>query len=172
MLEMGSGRTAPWGAGGWGRFASVLLVMFLVAGCSTGGDDVDPTAEPTVEPTPTIEPTPAMSMGEVQWATQLDDSGAPVESLTQVSRTVQVIHAVAQLSAVPPGTRYTAEWTINGQTIEGKSETVEVSDGAASGWISFSLTWTGEALWPVGALGVTITADTGESITGTVQIVS
>jgi hypothetical protein len=156
------------------RLVTLLLVAVLVAGCSSGGgdDDPEPTLEPTVELTPTIEPTPAMSMGDVQWAIELDDTGAPVDSITQVSRSVEVIYAVAELRAVQPGTEYTAVWTINGQAIDGKSETVEVEEGAASGWISFSLTWTGETLWPVGALGVTITADSGESITGTVQIVS
>ncbi len=167
-LETGSGRVLA-----WGRLASVVLVALLVAGCSSGGgDEPEPTAEPTVEPSPTVEPTPAMSMGDVQWAIELDDAGAPVEPVTQVSRSIQVIYATAELRAVQPGARYTAEWTINGKPIEGKSETVEVTDGAASGWISFSLTWTGEALWPVGALGVTITADSGEFTTGTVQIVS
>lgn len=173
LWKTGSGRTASWRAG-WGRLASVLVMACLLVGCSAGGgdDEADPTAEPTVEPTPTIEPTPAMSMGEVQWAIELDDAGAPVEPITQVSRSIQVIHAVAELRAVQPGTSYTAVWTINGQAIEGKSETVEVADGAASGWVAFSLTWTGEALWPVGELGVTITASSGESISGTVQIVS
>jgi hypothetical protein len=156
----------------WTRIASLLVVAVLIAGCSSGDETPEPTAEPTVQLTPTIEPTPAMSMGEVLWAVALDNTGAPVESLTQVSRTTDVIHAVAELRAVQPGTQYTVEWTINGQAIEGKSETIEVEDGAASGWISFSLTWTGQTLWPVGALGVTITADSGESITGTVQIVS
>jgi hypothetical protein len=150
------------------------MLALTLTGCSTSGDSSEPTAEPTTSPaaTPVATPAPTLAIGEVIWSTSASESAASVESLAQIPRSTEVIFAGATVSNAPAGTELSAVWTIDGLAVEGLSETVTIEDGAASGWVSFSLTWEGETLWPVGQLGVTITADSGESTTGTVMIVS
>lgn len=166
-----AGRSARRWMSGW---LSLAAVMLLLVACGGGGDDPEPTATPPATPAATPMPTeePSLAIGAVTWTLSVADSGAPGEALTQFPRSADTIHAVAAIEHANPGTEFTAAWTMDGLPVDGAGTTVVIDDGAASGWVSFSLTWNGEALWPVGELGITITAATGETSSGTVQITS
>ena len=77
-----------------------------------------------------------------------------------------------QIEAVPAGERLTATWSLDGVAIDGINATVTIDEASGQGWVSFSLMWEGEALWPVGVLGVTISAESGATASGEIQIES
>lgn len=157
-----------------GRPAAVAMAMLclVLAGCSGGDGGGANTPEATSVPTAAPTATPQPSLGEVIWTSSLAPDGSPGDRLERLPRTAAVIHAVLQADAFPAGATVTAAWTIDGQSIDGAGTTVTIEEATASGWVAFSLTWTGEALWPFGTLGVTVTASTGASAEGTIAIVS
>jgi hypothetical protein len=153
-----------------GGIPVTLVAVLVLAGCS--GSEETPTTPPAT-PIPTIapSPTPPLSLGAVAWATELGSDGAPVASIDAFPRDAPEIFALVNAEGIPAGEVLTAAWTIDEVPIDAVTAAVTI-DGATSGWVSFSLTWTGEALWPVGTLGITITASSGETATGTVRIES
>ncbi len=148
---------------------SILLIGCSVGGgSSSSGPDADATPLPTVQPTPT----PAVQLGPVTWSTTLAQDGEPVENLDAFPRDTAVIHAAVPIEAVQAGETLTAVWFLDGVAIDGIASTVTIDEASDQGWVSFSLTWEGEAFWPVGMLEVTITADSGATTGGAIQIES
>jgi hypothetical protein len=111
-------------------------------------------------------------MGAVAWATGLDANGAPADEIDEFPRDGERIHAAVDVTGLSRGVSFEASWTINGMPVEGIGQTVVIDEPAPAGWVSFSLVWEGEVLWPVGTLGVTITASSGEATSGEIRIVS
>ncbi len=155
-----------------GRLVVVLASLALVlAACGGESATPDPTAEP-VPPTATTIPTPAPAMGQVVFTEALTSSGQPENPASEIPRSATTIVAAVDVQHVQPGTTYTAEWTMDGIPIPGLEASTTLQDGAASGWVSFTLTWDGATLWPVGQLGITITSSSGETVQGSIPITS
>jgi hypothetical protein len=83
-----------------------------------------------------------------------------------------MIHAIVEVESVPAGEQLTATWSIDGTPVDAIATTATIDTATASGTVSFALAWEGEAFWPVGTLGVTITASSGATTAGEIQIVS
>jgi hypothetical protein len=158
---------------GWRRRSLLVGVlaglMLILAGCGGSSNEPEATSEPVL-PTATPQPTAALNIGSVLFAQSIDATGAPVDPASELPRDVQVIYAAVEVRNVFPGTSFSAEWTMDGQPIPDLSTSTTLADGAVAGWVTFSLTWSGQTLWPVGTLGVTVTSDAGQTSTGTVQI--
>jgi hypothetical protein len=151
-----------------------ISLTLLLFGCSGGGGGDDPTPVPTPMPTsePTATPTPSTQLGAVVWSTSLDADGAPTEELTAMPRDTDVIYAVVRVDTATAGDALDAVWALDEVPIDAIASSVTIDEAAAAGWVSFSLTWEGESLWPLGTLAVTITATSGASTSGTIQIQS
>lgn len=147
-----------------------LLALMLVA-CGGGSAEPEPTQEPE-KPTATPTPIPALTLGEVVFSQSLDDSGQPENAASDIPRSATTIVASVPVQHVPAGTSFSAVWTMDGTVVPGLESSTTMADGGASGWVSFTLTWDGATLWPVGQLGITITASTGETVVGSVPITS
>ena len=159
------------GRSSWRVLSVVLTVLALVlVGCGAASDPAStPTAEP---PTSTTQPTPALQLGQVVFAQALSADGAALDPQSEIPRSTASIYAVVDVVNAQPGTSFAASWTIDGTEIPALDSQTTLEVGAASGQVAFHLTWDGATLWPVGTLGVTITASSGETVSGTVQIVS
>lgn len=146
------------------------MLALLLVGCSVGGGSSS--SSPDATPPPTIQPTlrPAVQLGSVTWTTTLAQDGEPIEDLDAFPRDTAVIHAAVPVEAAQAGESLTATWTLDGVDIDGISSTMTIDQASERGWVSFSLTWEGEALWPVGVLQVTIAAESGATTQGAVQI--
>ncbi len=164
-----AGRLASWPLS---RMAMVAVLAILLAGCSVGGvssdSSLDATPVPTLQPTPT----PVARLGAVIWTTALDETGGPTENLASIRRDAAAIYAVVPVESVTAGETLTAQWSIDGTPIDAIGSTVTIDEASESGWGSFALTWEGETLWPVGTLGIAISASSGVTATGEVQIES
>lgn len=154
------------------NMAMLATLSVLLIGCSMGGESSSPSPDATPLPTAQPTPTPAAQLGTVTWTTALAEDGEPVEDLHAFPRDTAVVHAVVQIEAVPAGERLTATWSLDGVAIDGINATVTIDEASGQGWVSFSLTWEGEALWPIGVLGVTISAESGAATSGEIQIES
>jgi len=151
--------------------AMPAMLSVLLIGCSVGGgssSSPDTTPQPTVEPTPT----PVAQLGSVIWTTSLAPNGEPVEDLDAFSREALTIHAAVPVETVQAGETLTATWALDGVPIDAIDSTVTIEEVSEMGWVSFSIAWEGETLWPVGILEVTITASSGATTTGVIQIES
>lgn len=149
----------------------VVLAMLCVtlAGCA-GQDDEPSTSTATVVPA-TEEASVTTELGPVVWASEIDPvTSAPVDRREAFSRDEKTIHALVETGPLAAGTTLTAAWTFNGQPIEGIDVTVTADEARGPGWAEFRLEWNGAALWPVGTLTVRITASTGESTEGSIEI--
>jgi hypothetical protein len=148
---------------------TVTTLSMLLMAC--GGGVESPTTEP-IPPTATPQPTSSLSLGSVVFAQSLDGDGVPEQLAAEIPRSAGVIVAGIEVQHVQPGTTFSAGWTIDGNPVPGIDAVVSLDEGANNGWVTFSLTWEGQALWPVGTLSITVTANSGETATGSVQIVS
>lgn len=148
----------------------VLLSLVLVA-CGGGGADPEPTQVPKT-PAATPTPIPSLALGEVVFSQSLDASGQPSDPAVDIPRSATTIIASVPVKDVPADTSFSVSWTMDGTVVPGLESSTTLPDGGASGWVSFTLTWEGAALWPVGQLGVTVTASSGETVTGSVPISS
>lgn len=178
QLRIGKTSASWMHSGRGGRYVSgwlsAMAVLLLLVGCGGSDGDPEPTATPLATPPATPIPTavPTLAIGEVTWTLSVTSAGEPGEAVTQFPRSADVIYALVSIEHAHPGSEFSATWTVDGLPVEGVSDTVVIENGAVSGWVSFSLTWNGEALWPVGELGVTISADTGEASSGAILITS
>lgn len=150
----------------------VVVSVLMLAGCSSGDGDGEPTTLAT--PTTAIDPSPAPStqLSKVTWTTGFDESGAPVDSLEEFSRHDLVIYAAVEVEIAPVGEVLTANWSLDGEPIDAIASTVTIDSSSGTGWVSFSLMWDGDSLWPTGRLGIEITASSGATSAGAVQITS
>ncbi len=155
------------------------LALVVIACCSLlltacgGGDDppADATEEATA-PVATPSPTPSPVLGQVVFSQSLGSDGQPVDPSAEISRSATTIVAAVEVQDVQPGTSYTASWSMDGNPIPELDASTTLEGGAVDGWVSFTLTWEGAALWPVCQLDVTITASSGGSVQGSVLITS
>jgi len=152
--------------------SSAVVTLVMLAACGGSGDP-EPTA-PAATPVPTAAPTeiPPLTLGEVTWALAVADDGSPVDPVNAFPRDGETIYALVSASDIPAGETLTAAWTMDEIAVDGAGASVTIDEAAASGWVSFSLTWNGEALWPVGTLGITISSSSGATTTGTIRIES
>ncbi len=151
--------------------AMLAILPVLLIGCSVGGgssSSPDATPQPTVAPTPT----PVAQLGSVIWTTSLAPNGEPVEDIDAFPRDAVTIHAAVSVDTVQAGETLTATWALDGVAIDAIDSTVTIDEASEMGWVSFSLAWEGETLWPVGVLEVAITAGSGATTTGEIQIES
>lgn len=148
------------------------LLAVMLSGCSVGGGSSDTSADATPVPTVAPSPTPVAQLSPVVWTTTLDQNGEPAEELTAFPRNAESIYAVVPVEAVSAGETLTASWALDGEAIDAIGSTVTIDEASASGWVSFSLVWEGETLWPVGTLEITISASSGAVVTGAIQIES
>ena len=153
-----------------GTLIACAILAVVLAGCGGGSDTVS-TVTPEV-PTATPQPTPSLKLGQVVFAQVLDADGAPEDPASEIPRSATSIYAAVEVSNVVAGSSFTAIWTMDGTVIPELESQATLETSASSGFVSFHLTWEGAALWPVGVLGVTISSNSGESVTGAVQIVS
>lgn len=151
-------------------FILFAVLALILMGCGGANDpELDPTAEP---PTATSQPTPGLQMGQVLFTQTIAADGAAVDPSPEIPRSATSIYAVVEVANVQPGSSFSATWTMDGTAIPELDGQTTLETGASSGQIAFHLIWEGAALWPVGTLGVTITASSGEMVSGDVQIVS
>jgi len=144
------------------------LCLALV-GCAFGDERVEAPSATVVATS--IERAAPTELGEVVWASDVDPAtSGPVGQREAFSRDEDVIYAAVKTGSLAAGTTLTATWTFNGQPVEGIDVAVTADEARGAGWVEFHLEWNGATLWPVGTLGVTITASTGESTKGTVEI--
>lgn len=147
--------------------AALVLLCLVLSGC--GGREEGPSTS-TVVSTPT-DVAATTDLGAVVWASEIDPvTSEPIERRETFSRDEQDIYAVVETGPLAAGTTLTAAWAFNSQPIEGIDVTLSADAARSAGWVEFRLEWTGVALWPVGTLEVEITASTGESIRGMVEI--
>lgn len=158
--------------GAFSRIGLAVAIAVSIAGCSGGGDDADETPQATPTPMPTAEPTPSVGLGDVVWSTAIDQAGAPVENLSEIPRDIPVIHAAIEVRNVPVGETLTAAWSLDEAPIDAIATTATIDQASETGWVTFSLAWEGESLWPTGTLGITVTSSSGATSTGTIQILS
>jgi hypothetical protein len=154
---------------GW-SFAVIMVIV--LAGCSTGDGEDAITPDATSSPELEQAPPPIAQLGSVTWATGIDESGAPVDDLEEFSRHSSLIYAVVEVENASAGETLSAAWSLDDVPIEAIASTATIDREVGSGWVSFSLTWEGESLWPVGTLGVAITASSGATTTGAIPITS
>lgn len=144
-------------------------LCLALAGCATGDERVEAPSG-TVVATSAEQAAPT-ELGEVVWASDVDpDTSEPVGQRETFARDDDVIYAVVRTGPLAAGTTLTATWTFNGQSVEGIEVAVTADEARGAGWVEFHLEWNGATLWPVGTLAITITASTGESTEGAVEI--
>ncbi len=148
--------------------AGLVLLCLLLNSCSWR-EEAPSTSSATVVPTSTQVAT--TDLGEVVWASEVDPTtSAPIERREAFSRDEKRVYAVLETGPLAAGTTLTATWAFNTQPIDGRDVTLDTDTARSAGWVEFHLEWTDTALWPVGVLAVEITASSGESTRGTVEI--
>ena len=155
----------------WSVTVALLLMVMVLTSCGSESATPESTSQPT-QVVPTASPAPTLAMGDIVFTETLDESGQPANPVDSLPRSVTTIVAAVPVESVAAGTSFSAEWSIDGTIIPDVSDSVSVTNDIAKGWISFTLTWTGSTLWPVGELGISITANSGETVTSTVPITS
>ena len=148
--------------------AGLVLLCLLLNSCNWR-EEAQSTSSATVVPTSTQVAT--TDLGEVVWASEVDPTtSAPIERREAFSRDEKRVYAVLETGPLAAGTTLTATWAFNTQPIDGRDVTLDTDTARSAGWVEFHLEWTDTALWPVGVLAVEITASSGESTRGTVEI--
>ena len=148
----------------------LVLVVGVVLGACEGNGATDATTPPTPIPTATVV-LPPLELGPVVWTTGIEAAtGEPVDRVDSFPRDAVTIYAAVEARNLPAGSSLTATWGINGQPVEALSTTVTIEQARRAGWVEFRLEWAGETRWPVGTLTIRISANTGETVEGTVRI--
>lgn len=149
--------------------AGLVLLCLMLAGCS-GQGGAPSTSSTMVVPTST-QAAVTTDLGEVVWASEIDPiTSVPLERREAFSRDEKRVYAVLETGPLAAGTTLTATWAFNSQPIDGRDVILRTGTAQSAGWVEFHLEWTDTALWPVRTLGVEITASTGESTRGMVEI--
>lgn len=160
--------------GRWLRILTGIAICALLAACGGGESPTD--ATPTAVSTPLAESSPTapaqpMVIGQIIWAEETDaTTGAPVNQVTGFTTESPAIVAVVEVTNLPAGTQFTAAWTLNDSTITDSPMTVVAQGDMTHAWISFRFTRDGERRYPLGQVGVTITASDGTMREATVEI--
>jgi hypothetical protein len=144
--------------------------LILLAGCGGGGGGGD--AAPTPEAAEPTAPAAPIVLGEVVWATEVDpDSQEPLDIEERYPNNAPAIIAAVPVRSVPAGAVITATWTIDGTEVPEVTSSVTADAPVNEGWVSFRFTRDPDRLFPLGILGVTVTAADGASTTSEVEIV-
>lgn len=156
------------------QLTTIGLVCMVLVAC--GGSEPDSTHSSDSVSTPVSTPvTPEvlpLKIGQVQWTTGTDpDTGAPLAIVDAFTTESPAIIAVVQVENLATGTDFTATWTLNDVPIAGTDMRVTAEDDMSSAWIAFSFTRDANRRYPVGQLGVTITASDGAMRESSVRIV-
>lgn len=150
------------------RIISLVICVAVLAACgSDANDDVDIPATPAATPTAV----PQMTHGQIIWTDSTDpETGAPGAAVERYSTDAPAIIAVFEVTDVPEGTTFTAEWTINGAPIEGATMRVQSDNELPHGWITFRFTREDGHRYPLGDLAVKVTVSSGETLESWVEI--
>jgi len=149
----------------------MVAVVMLITGC--GGGSAEPTREeaPASPPVATATSIP-IGMTGITWTTAVDPSTRePLDSVQQFPNDAPVIIAAVGIEDVPAGAVLTATWTIDGVAVPAATMTVTSGSTLATGWATFQLTREAGHLFPLGELSVTVSAEDGASVSGSVEIV-
>lgn len=151
--------------GRWLRILVGIAICATLAAC--GGGESSPDATPTAESTPMVASTPTvasapMEIGQIIWAEETDPiSGAPVAEVSGFTTESPAIVALIEVTNLPANTQFAATWTLNDSVISDSPMTVIAQGDMTHAWISFRFTRDGDRRYPVGQIGITITASDG-----------
>jgi hypothetical protein len=164
---------------------AVSILTAALTGCMAQGSPT-PRAAITASPTialPAPSPSPGASAAEIQeldqnptvgsviWTERIDPvTSAPGPSVTFFSVDAPSIFAVVPIANLPPGTVLRADWTYNTTPLEALTRAVIIHGPYAKGWIAFSLTRSGETLWPAGEYAITVSVNDVLARTATVAV--
>jgi hypothetical protein len=150
-------RSQPWA---WPRLAIGLCLLVLLSSLAAcGGGDDPPSATSTPAPTqpPTQTPAPPAELGQIVWASAVDDSTkAPLNQVTSYPHDAGAIYAVVPVTRIVSNTPVTAEWDYDGVAMPELTTTVNAPDLPNGGWIEFHITRSTNLFWPVGAYHVQV----------------
>ncbi|MER3436142.1 MAG: hypothetical protein C4346_00040 [Chloroflexota bacterium] len=100
------------------------------------------------------------TVGTVIWTERIDPvTSAPGPRVSSLSAAAPTIFAVLPVANLPPGTVLRADWTYNNTPLEALTRAVIIQEPYAKGWIAFSLTRSGDTLWPVGEYAITVSVN-------------
>lgn len=153
---------------------AVSILAAALTGCMAQGSPT-PLAAVTASPAITLpapSPSPGASpaeihvvdqnptVGAVIWAERIDPvTSAPGPRVRSFSAEAPTLFAVLPVANLPPGTVLRAEWTYNNTPLEALTRAVVIQEPYAEGWIAFSLTRSGDTLWPAGEYAITVSVN-------------
>jgi hypothetical protein len=154
----------------WLLVTIALGCLVLAVGC--GGTSDEPETQSAPQPTATPGPSEVpFAMDGVVWASAIDeDTGEPVDEVDAYTTVSDRIVAVVPASNVLTGTEFTATWTIDGIDVPEATMSVTVEQDLVTAWIAFEFVRDEGRYFPLGELEVTVTASTGDEVTGSVDI--
>lgn len=110
-------------------------------------------------------------MEDVIWTSGIDeDSGEPIDEVDAFTTISDRIVAVVPAANVPAGTEFTATWTIDGLNVPEATMTATVEQEMSTAWVAFEFLRDEGRYFPLGELEVTVTATSGETVEGSVEI--
>lgn len=148
----------------------LAMIGVLVVATACGNDASDGTGTgDAVQPTPAL-PGP-MRIEGLTWTSAVDETtGEPVDEVAAYTTTAPGIVAVVEASNVPAGTTFTASWTIDGQEVPEAEMRTTVGQDMTTAYVAFRFLRAEDRYFPLGELAVTVTAGSGETISGAVEI--
>ncbi len=158
----------------WGRMTTVrhrwflvlAMIGMLVVASACGSD-----AGPEVAPTPTPGLPDAMQIERLVWTSAVDETtGEPVDEVAAYTTTSPAIVAVVEASNVPAGTTFTASWTIDGQQVPEAEMRTTIDDDMTTAYVAFQFLRQEDRFFPLGELEVMVTTNTGDTVSGAVEI--
>lgn len=150
----------------------VMACVLLLAACGAG-DSPDPAADSATPPvaTATAEPGNEQEVGSIVWAQELDpETGEPEDVVTRFTTISPAIIAVLEVNNLVEGTEFSAEWTIDGEPVEGLEMDIIAKEDLEHAWIVFRFTRDADQRYPLGQLDVTITTSAGDVRESSVEI--
>lgn len=164
---------------------AMSILAAALTGCMAQGSPtprVAVTASPTIAqtaPSPSPGASPAEvkvfaqnpTVGTVIWAERIDPvTSAPGPRVRSFGAETRTIYAVLPVAKLSPGTVLRADWAYNNTPLEALTRAVIVQEPYAEGWIAFSLTRSGETLWPAGEYAITVSVNNEIAQTATIAI--
>jgi hypothetical protein len=143
----------------WPRVEIAVCLLVLLSSLTACGDDDPPAATATPAPTqpPTQTPVPPAELGQIVWATAVDESTkAPQDQVSTFPRDAAAIYAVIPVTRVLGNTQITAEWDYDGVPMPELTTTVSAPDLSNGGWIEFHIARSTNLLWPAGTYRIRI----------------
>lgn len=154
----------------WVLGAILLGCLALAVGCgrdNDGGGDQE--TGPSL--TPTAQPAPPFTVDDVIWTTGVNEStGVPLDQADAYTTISPAVVAVVPARNVPAGTEFTATWTIDDLDVPEANMSVTVEQDMSTAWVAFEFVRDDDRYFPLGTLEVTVTASSGETVDGSVEI--